>query len=665
MPSRADAIEALDRAIAHHRKGELDEARRLYRSVLRDQPRHFDALHLMGVLEAQRGHYDRAVRSIQGALRVNPRSDEAHFNQGNVFIQLQRPNEALASFDKALGINPSHRGAVLNRASILLELGSLDEALVAFDRALAVIPADPIVLNNRGALLERLGRDAEALDCYDQAIARAPGHADAYYRRGMLLERLARYEDAVTTYVKLIEIDPGYDYALGRLVHAKMHACDWLDLAEHIVALSSQVQAGKCASDPLSYLAISAEPREHRLCAEAFAANRYPVPPPMRRFLNRKREKIRVAYVAGEFGEHALPYLMAELFERHDRTRFEIVGVSTGGNDHGPMRKRLEQAFDTFLDGSTKTDAELAKLIARSDIDIAVNLNGYSGNERTGVFALRPCPIQVSYMGFPGTMGVDYIDYILADRTVIPEDQYPFYAEKVVYLPDTYWVNDAKKEIAADTPTRSDAGLPESGFVFCCFNNNHKITPEIFTIWTSILRQVEGSVLWLFQGNAAATANLRAEAGRRGVAPERIVFAPKVSLKDHLARHRLADLFLDTLPYNAHTTCSEALWAGLPVLTCLGSSFAGRVAASLLNAVGLPELVTHNLEHYEARALELARNPATLTDIRDKLAENRRCYPLFDTARFCRHIEAAFSTMWDRRCRNEPPESFAVEPSAI
>jgi predicted O-linked N-acetylglucosamine transferase (SPINDLY family) len=386
--------------------------------------------------------------------------------------------------------------------------------------------------------------------------------------------------------------------------------------------------------------------------------------PPIRRAPTRKREKIRIAYVSGEFREQATSYLTAELFERHDRARFDIVGVSTGWNDHSPMRRRLEEAFDTFLDGSAKTDVELAQLMARSEIDIAVDLNGYFGNERTGLFALRPCPIQVNYLGFPGTMGVDYIDYILADRTVIPEDQHAFYVEKVVYLPDSYQVNDSKKEIGAHTPLRSDVGLPESGFAFCCFNNNHKITPEMFAVWTRILRQVEGSVLWLFQGNAAATANLRMEAERHGIGQERIVFAPHASLPDHLARHRLADLFLDTLPHNAHTTCSDALWAGLPVLTCLGSSFAGRVAASLLNAVGLPELVTHTLEEYEARALELARDPAMLAQIRDKLAQNRRSYPLFDAGRFCRHVEAAFSTMWERHRRGEPPASFSVAPAA-
>jgi predicted O-linked N-acetylglucosamine transferase (SPINDLY family) len=588
MPTRADSIETLlGSAITHHRNGKLDEAQRLYQTILRDQPGHFDALHLMGVLEAQRGQYDKALRSIEGALRVNPRSDEAHFNLGNVFVLLQQRTEALASFDKALSLNPGHPGALLNRANVLLELGRLEDSLAAFDRSVAIIPDDPIVLNNRAAVLERLDRMSEALDCYDRAIAKAPGNADAYYRRGMLLERLGRYQDAAATYRKLIDIDPGYNYALGRLVHAKMHACDWLGLADHIAALRNQVRAGKCASDPFAYLAVSAEPSEHRLCAQAFAADRYPAMPPVRRSPNRKRERIRIAYVSGEFREQATSYLTAELFERHDRSRFDVVGVSNGWNDRSPMRRRLEQAFDTFIDGSAKTDVELAKLMAQFDIDIAVNLNGYFGNERTGVFALRPCPIQVNYLGFPGTMGVDYIDYILADRTVIPEDQHAFYAEKVVYLPDTYQVNDSKKKIAADTPKRSDVGLPESAFVFCCFNNNHKITPEMFEVWTRILRQVEGSVLWLFRGNAAATANLRMEAERRGIAPGRIIFAPHVALPDHLARHRLADLFLDTLPHNAHTTCSDALWAGLPVLTCLGSSFAGRVAASLLNAVGL------------------------------------------------------------------------------
>jgi len=353
---------------------------------------------------------------------------------------------------------------------------------------------------------------------------------------------------------------------------------------------------------------------------------------------------------------------MAGLFEVHDRNRFELFAFDNGFDDASPLRKRVEKSFESFTDISRSSDLDAAKLIRDHRIDVLINLNGYSGLPRNGVFAHRPCPVQVNYLGFPGTIGADYMDYIVADKHLIPGDEQRHYSEKVVYLPDSYQVNDSRRGISGRTPARAEAGLPEAGFVFCCFNNNHKLTPDIFDLWMRLLDKVAGSALWLLEDNPAAARNLRREAERRGVAPERLVFAPRMELDAHLARHRLADLFLDTLPYNAHTTGSDALWAGLPVLTCMGKAFPGRVAASLLHAAGLPELVTHTLEEYEALALRLATNPPLLAGIKTKLARNRATYPLFDTDRFRRHIEAAYVTMWERVQRGEPPGNFAVQP---
>ena len=326
------------------------------------------------------------------------------------------------------------------------------------------------------------------------------------------------------------------------------------------------------------------------------------------------------------------------------------------------MRTRLENSFDHFIDVKGKSDRDVALLLKELEIDIALDLKGYTERGRTGILAFRAAPVQVNFLGYPGTMGADYIDYILADRFVIPKDEHSFYTEKVAYLPDTYQANNSKRRISEHTPTRAEAGLPETGFVFCSFSDSHKITPPVFDAWMRLLHQVAGSVLWLLEGNAAAVRNLRLNAERRGVAPDRLVFAPRVKLEDHLARHRLAGFFLDTLPYNAHTTASDALWAGLPVVTCVGSSFAGRVAGSLLNAVGLPELITDNLEDYEALALKLARDKHLLAAIKAKLAQNRETFPLFDTDRFRRHIESAYETMWERYQRGEPPASFTVAP---
>jgi protein O-GlcNAc transferase len=376
-----------------------------------------------------------------------------------------------------------------------------------------------------------------------------------------------------------------------------------------------------------------------------------------------RHDKIRIAYVSADFHEHATSHLIAELFERHDRKRFELFGISLGPDDGSEIRRRVVEALDHFHDVRAHDDREVASLLRELEIDIAVDLKGHTKGERFGIFAHRPAPIQVSYLGFPGTTGADFIDYVIADEIVLPFDQQPFWSEKIVHLPGCYQVNDRKREIAERTPTRKECGLPEQGFVFCSFNNSYKITPEFFDIWMRLLNKIEGSALWLLRGNAAVERNLRREAAARGVDPARLVFAEPIVLCEHLARHRLADLFLDTLPVNAHTTASDALWAGLPVLTCLGKGFAARVAASLLDAVGLPELVTKSLEEYEALALKLAREPALLSAYRDRLEKNGPTAQLFDADRLRRHLEQAYTTMLDIERRGEKPRGFSVDPT--
>jgi predicted O-linked N-acetylglucosamine transferase (SPINDLY family) len=379
--------------------------------------------------------------------------------------------------------------------------------------------------------------------------------------------------------------------------------------------------------------------------------------------LSHRAERLRVAYLSADFHEHATAYLMAELFERHDRQRFEWFGLSYGPPDSSPMRKRLEAAFGRFIDISRQPTERIAELVRDLGVDIAVDLKGYTGDYRLDIFAYRAAPIQVSYLGYPGTTGTNYIDYIIADRHVIPPERREFFTEQVVYLPDSYQVNDSKRPLANLALQRSDVGLPEHGFVFCSFNYPYKITPEMFDVWMRLLRKVEGSVLWLYADVELALKNLLKEAVARGVSPDRIVCAQFVKHDDHLARLRLADLFLDTLPVNAHTTASDALAAGLPLVTCAGESFAARVAASLLHAIGLPELATHSLEEYEALVLDLATDAGRLADIRSRLARNRETHPLFDTDRFRRHIESAYLMMWERHQRGLAPEGFAVDPA--
>lgn len=683
--------DALKRAIGLHQAGQLDGAEKLYRAILGARPDHFDALHLLGVIAHQRGRHDEAEQSIGRALAQQPNVPAAQYNRGNALLALRRLPEALACYDKAIALKADYPEALYHRGNVLLELGRLDEALSAYDRALALRPGLAEAHSNRGNVLKALKRPDEALASYDQALVSRPGYVDALYNRGLLLEQLARLDEALACYDRIVAQDsrhapalnsrgnilltlrrheeaaqclaqlaataPEFDYALGRSFHAQLHCCDWHDYAANTRRIVDAVGQGRRAMLPFSFLSVESSPAAQRQCARMFA------PPPARPLWAGERyghDRIRLAYVSADLRDHPVPVLIAGLFEQHDRARFDLTAIALNPREDGAMARRIESAFGRYVDASRMDDRDVAALMRALEIDIAVDLSAYTQGSRTGIFAQRPAPVQVNYLGYPGTMGAGYIDYIVADSCVIPAEDFDAYAENVVHLPHSYQANDSKRAIADLQLTRQAAGLPEQGFVFCCFNKNYKITPGTYDVWMRLLHKVEGSVLWLLESNDAASRNLKAEAARRGIAPERVIFAPRVRPDEHLARHRLADLFLDTLPYNAHTTASDALWAGLPLVTCMGNTFAGRVAASLLRAAGLPELITDDHAAYEALALKLATTPALLAPLKERLAGNRATCPLFDTALFRQHIEAAYTTMWERIERGEKPTSFAV-----
>jgi protein O-GlcNAc transferase len=686
----------LERAIDLHQRGRAAEAEPLYREILAGAPDHFDALHLLGVALHQQGRDEAAVESIQRALATNAADPSAHSNlalalrdlgrldealasvdralslrpdhvqalnnKGNVLRAMHRPAEALASYDRALAIRPDHAGAHRNRGDVLLDLNRPHEALAAFDRLLALTPQDANAWNLRGIALGDIGRHEDARASYERALQIAPQLAEAQFNRGSALLDLKRYQAAASAFGELAQRAPEHPFVRGRWLHAKMVACDWDRLDAIAAAVIEDVRAGRRATEPFGFQALSTSPADLKRCAQIYAQARFPAAPAVWRGERYEHRRIRLGYVSGEFRQQATSMLIAELFERHDRERFELYAFDNGWGDDSPIRRRIERAFGGVVDITEAGDAEVAALIRAREIDVLVNLNGYFGRLRQGVFAHRPAPIQVNYLGFPGTLGADYIDYLIADAQVIPPDEDEHYVECIVRLPDSYQANDSTRSIAASTPTRARVGLPETGFVFCCFNNNYKITPEVFDVWMRLLRHVGDAVLWLFEDNADAARNLRREAERRGVASERIVFAPRLPPDQHLARHRLADLFVDTLPYNAHTTASDALWAGLPLVTVRGTTFAGRVAGSLLHAVGLPELVTASLDDYEALAHDLATNRARLAEFRDRLVAKRDRCTLFDAERFRRHIEAAYETMWQRFARGHSPVAFDVPP---
>ena len=637
-PPSAAALQAqLNQAVTLHQQGQLAQADALYRGVLVHQPGNFVAWQLLGVLAAQAGQLEQALQLIDHALVLKPDHAPAHNNRGMALQGLRRYAEAVASFERAIALQPGFADA----------------------------------LNNRGVALAELGLHAQAIEAYDAVIALNPAYADAWSNRGAALRQLRRNEEAGRDFAQAQALRPGFKYALGHQLYAQASSCDWQAfdaLARQLTAAVRQGGMGALAAEPFVFLPFSDSPADQLTNARAYAADKYPAAP--RPLWNAAQgapythDKIRVAYLSADFHDHATAYLMAGFFERHDKNRFETIAISFGPERHDAMRQRLQAAFSRFIDVRGQADAQVAQLLRTLEVDIAVDLKGFTQDCRTGILAHRPAPVQVSYLGYPGSMGVDYIDYIMGDATVTPPEHAAFYAEHTVRLPGSYQVNDAERAIAEATPTRADCGLPAQGFVFCCFNNNYKISPAVFDIWMRLLRQVPGSVLWLLEDNPAAARNLRLQAEARGVDAQRLVFAPRLPLPEHLARHRVADLFLDTLHYNAHTTASDALWAGLPVLTCAGNTFAARVAASLLRAAGLPELVTDSPAAYEALALALAHEPARLAALRVQLAQQRDTCALFDTARFTRHMESAFTTMVQRQRAGLPPVGFDVPSEA-
>ena len=652
----------LQNARRAHALGNLAEAARLYGDILRANARNFEALYALGVVHYDRGAFEDSRRLLTEAIRLNPRSAEAFFAQGCALQNLNRHGQALTAFDQALTVAPDHAGAALRRAGALMALHRCRDAVESYDAYLAADPDSGEAWHNRGVALAELKHFEEAVSSFGKALALRPDSAQSWHNRGNAEIELKRFEDAIADQERALLLDPDLAYARGHLLHAKLACCDWRDVKEERAKIAAALQAGTPAIVPFENVMISDSPAGLMQCAR-LAMERYAAPrEPLWRGERYDHARIRLAYLSGDFAAHPVSILMAGVFEHHDRERFETIGVSFGPDDASALRARLVAGFERFIDVRGISDFEIAARLREMEVDIAIDLMGLTADSRSGIFAFRPAPVQVNYLGYPGTLAVAFMDYILADRTVIPEDEQRHYAERAVYLPDTYMASDDRRAIAARAPSRAQAGLPEDGVVFCSFNANYKFSPEMFAIWMRILRAVEGSVLWLPDMNAAARRNLAREAEGHGVAPARIVFAPHLaSAEEHLARLGLADLFLDTLPCNAHTTASDALWAGLPVLTCKGSTFAGRVAASLLNAVSLPELIADSLGAYEALAVGLGRDIAALAGLKAKLARNRGVAPLFDTARFTRNLEAAFTEMGARTRRGEAPQGFAVQ----
>lgn len=607
--------------------------------------------------------YAEAEADCRKALARAPGNVPALFNLGKAQLRQGKHADALATSDRLLALQPGNAGAWCERGNVLAALQRHKEAWASYDKALAIDPELPDAWFASAMLYSAFQQHEAALKCFRRVAALQPGNAEASSKLAEALRTLGRDEEARIALEDALRIDKDYPFARGELTWLKLHRCNWQGIEADVNGVVHAVRAGKPAAIPLDLLAISGSAEDQlrgvRTHAEQFFKRRAA---PLWRGERYASRRIRIAYVSADFRDHPVSYLIAGLLEQHDRTRFEVFGFSLTGESAGQLGERVRASLENFHAVKGVDDAEVARLLREQQIDIAVDLMGPTLHARPGIFAMRPCPVQVSYLGFPGTTGTDFHDYILADACVIPPGMEQHYAEKVVRLPDTFQCNDDKRAPAVPTRSRTEAGLPQEGVVYSCFNNSAKFSPAVFDLWMRILQEVPGSVLWLFADHPILQANLRKEAQARGVDAQRLVFAPRVEYAQHLARQALADVFLDTLPFNAGTTASDALWAGVPVVTRPGEAFAARMGASLLHALGMPELIAETAEAYVALAVRLGRDPQFLAATKAKLAANRATQPLFDTARFRRHIEAAYVAMWQRVQRGEPPDHLTIAP---
>ena len=640
--------------------GQPEAAVEAYGAAIRLAPGYVEAqynlantLQALGRLEAALAGYDRVV-----ALKRD--HAEAWLNRGNLLRQLRRTEAAGASFQQALALNPGSVEALNNLGNVLVELRRIEPAIAAFRQALALAPRSVDTLVNFGGCLRASGRLAEAEAACRAALELAPATADAEYNLGLAVMESGRLDEALGCFTRALALAPAHQDALAQGLALADRLCDWPAVAALEVLAAEHLARGTLAIDPFYCLNRDYGPREQLQCTKAYLARhglafraagfRSAAPGP----------KLRIAYVSHDFGAHPMSLLIGEMIRQHDRAGFEVIGISYGADDRSEARRTMLASFDRVEDVAADSDAEIARRINALGVDVAIDLGGHTRNSRIGLFAQRPAPVQVAYLGYAGSCGADFIDYILADRFVLPEDQQPWYSERIVHLPECYFVNHALRPAAEAVPSRAACGLPDRGLVFCSFNNAYKIKPDMFALWMRLLEAVDASVLWLLGDNESAELHLRQAAEASGIAAERIVFAPRLAQAAHIARHGAADLFLDTVPVNAHTTASDALWTGLPVITCPGRTLIGRTAGSMLATLGVPELIAPDLASYEALALALARDPERRAALRAKILDCRATSPLFDAARYARHFEAAYRTMAERHRAGLPPVGFAV-----
>ncbi len=650
-------------AINFFDNGNLNESKKLCLKILKEEPKNFDILHLLGIISFKLEDYKNSADLIAKAVTINPKDAEAYNNQALVLKKINKLEDAIESLNQAIKIKPDFIQAYNRRGHLLVELNQLDDALENFNKAIEINPNFAEAYNNRGNILNKLNRHTESIESYDKAISINPNFAEAYNNRGGVQKDLKLYEAAHESYEKAIKIKPNLDFLLGSLIYTKLHLCNWKSFDENLKKIEENIIKGNKSLTPFSSLLLLNSPSLQKKAAEIYFKAKYISKDALKSFDERpENNKIRVGYYSADFRKHVMSDLLIHLFKCHDKSKFELIGFSFIPGKPDLMHNEIKKNFDQFFDVSLKTDKEIAQISKDMNIDIAVDLMGFTTHNRMGIFKESCAPIKINFLGYPGTLGSNHHDYIIADKTLIPKKNQKDYSEKIVYLPDSYKLDHSARKVSNKIFTKQEMGLPKKSFVFCCFNNNFKITPNVFNTWMNTLKSVNNSVLWLMikKNNPTVKNHLKKEALKKGIESDRLIFASRMSLPDHLARLRLANLFIDTMPYNAHTTASDALWVGLPVLTLCGETFASRVAASMLNAVGLSELITLTDKKFEDLAIELGNNPKKLQQIKNKLNNNKISKPLFNSKLFTKNIEKAYSIIYEEHLKKLPIKNIEI-----
>jgi protein O-GlcNAc transferase len=692
-----DIQQYLIRGIQYYEAGKSDDAEKVFKEVITRYPECADAYNFLGIVYADRKNFKDALVYFKEAVRLDadnppynsnygnalqdngqinesipyylkaielkPDFTDAYYNFGNSLRKLQRYPESLQQINLAKSLDPKYLKCYINAALIYVELKQFDQAITELIQALQIDAHSFDALSSL-AVVYSLKKDyRQSMAYFKKAFETGRADDKFFVNYATVCVELNQPVEASKAFIKSAQIDPSKHGALGRALHQKMLIADWSDIKELNEEIVKRLQLNQDVVDPFGYMGFSDSEKDLQLAGTLYLDKKFP-PLPSDLVLKKypRHKKIKIAYVSGEFREHANGSLMTGLIECHDKEKFEVIGLDNGEGDDGNLRHRLQAAFDEFTDIRGIGDFDLAQQLRAKEVDILFNLNGFFGAHRTGLFANRAAPIQINFLGCPGTMGIDYMDYLIADNVVIPKESYHYYNEKIISLPHSYQINDSKRPELKRTITRKDCGLPEGAFVFCCFNNIYKITPETFQRWMRVLKRVPNSVMWFYYNYPEAPENLKREAQALGIDASRLIFSPYIKMSDHLERNVLADLFLDSLPYNAHTTASDALWANVPVLTLQGKSFAGRVAASLLHAIEMPELITHTEQEFEDKAVDLATHSEKLAALKSKLSKNRLTTPLFDTKLYTKHFEAALLEAYERYQSDLPPAHIQIKP---